>query len=102
MKRYIRSSSLDKMYKGIWYGANKVPMTVRELLDKIIERSGRGFNIKTKYSSSSDRLLDDATKIVYLTDEENRGKLTLDPDSIHYLLANLPEDSYLYIKLYNI
>ncbi len=100
MKRYIRSSIATQSYKGIWFGAKNNPITVRDLLDKVAEREGRGFNIRVNTKYVSDNLLDDATVTeYYLTDEEGRGKFKLNEEARNYLIDSLPEDSWLRSKL---
>ena len=101
MKRWIHaSSSLDKLYRGIWYGAKSNPMPVRELLDRIVSSSGRGFTISVKKQYDSDNLLDNsATVQCYLVDEEGRGRFKLSDEAVDYLIENLPQDSWLYDKL---
>ena len=93
MKIWIHASAnIDtKLYRGIWYGAKKNPITVKELLDKIIKCSGQGFNIITQSKHTSDNLLDDDVIDIYLIDEERRGRFKLDDESIQYLMHNLDE-----------
>ena len=100
MKRWIHASSdLDKKYKGIWFGASKNPITVQELLDKIIAKDGRGFTVMRKTKYSGDNLLSDGSVEVYLMDEERRGKLKLSVESIQYLIDNLPDSNWIKEKL---
>ena len=100
MKRYIRSTIDTQSYKGIWFGAKSNPITVRDLLDKVAEREGRGFNIKVNKKYVSDNLLDDAIVTeYYLTDEEGRGRFKLNEEARNYLIDSLPEDSWLRSKL---
>jgi len=79
------STSLDKKYRGIWWGAQKNPMTVKELLDKIGKSNGRGFFIKTRMNYKSDNLFDDGVTEVFICDESGRGRFKLDQDCIDYL-----------------
>lgn len=97
---YIESIDLDKkLYKGIWYGAKNNPISVKNLLDKVIKQK-YGFTIKKQNKFTSDNLLDDSSEtIYYLIDEDGRGKFKLDDTCIDYLLANLPIDSYLRSRL---
>ena len=100
MKRYIRSSIDTQSYKGIWFGAKNNPISVRELLDKVIDKEGRGFNIKIAKKLASDNLLSsDVITEYYLTDEEGRGKFKLSDEARTYLIDNLPEGSWIKAKL---
>ena len=103
MKRWIHAStsSLDsKKYRGIWYGASKNPISVRDLLDKIIASNGRGFSAEARSSYTSDKLLEgEPTKEIYLIDEEKRGRLKLSDEAIDYLISNLSDDNWLKNKI---
>lgn len=87
-----------RKYRGIWYGANKNPITEKQLLDKVIQQ-GRGFSVTKKYSFSGDTLLDDGTIKYYLTDESGRGRFELSNNSLHYLKAKLNPDNWIYNKV---
>lgn len=96
MKRYIKSASeLQKKYSGVWFGGRKSPMTIKELLDKIIDTGGRAFYLKTKRKFVSNNLMDEPVTEVILTTEEGVGSLKLGQDALQYLYENLPTTSYL-------
>ena len=79
--------ALNKTYKGIWYGAKEKSMTVKDLLDKIIERNGRSFWLQESYDSFKE--------VAVLRDEEGRGRLKLDDMCLLYLLqSDLPRSFF--------
>lgn len=80
-------------YRGIWYGADKNPISVKNLLDNVIKQEGRGFGIKVKETVTSDNLLDDnIERQVFLVSEEGRGSFRLNSDSINYLRRYLKSE----------
>ena len=100
MKRYVHAASqLDKPYKGIWYGAKTNPISVKELLDKVIQCNGRGFTVTYKRHYVGDKLLDAGDTEICLLDEERRGKFRLSPECVGYLKDNLPEGNWIRAKL---
>lgn len=100
MKRYIHSTfDLSKKYRGIWFGASNNPITIQELIDKIVDNDGRGFTVTRKTKYTSDNLLSDGYIEIYLMDEERRGKLKLTQDMSNYLIDNLREDNWIREKL---
>lgn len=100
MKRLIHSSSsILKKYRGIWFGANKNPITVKELLDRIVNLDGRGFTLARKTRHNSDNLLENGQVEIYLMDEERRGSLKLTDEAIDYLISNLDEHNWIRQRL---
>ena len=95
----VESDLNTQKYRGIWFGAKTNPITVKELLDKVISANGRGFNIKSQNVAKSDNLMSDLEKVYFLTDEEGRGKFKLSQDAVDYLKSNLSSDSWLFKKL---
>ena len=92
----VNVQKLEKSkYKGVWYGAKTDPITVKDLLDRIIKSNGVGFTIRTKETLASDNLFGDTIKTYSLVDEEGAGRFKLDTDAINYLKALLSKDSYL-------
>lgn len=87
-------NALNKRYKGIWYGAEKNPMTVKELLDKVIENNGRSFWLQKSYKYKGNSL-SDVKEVAVLRDEEMRGRLRLDDECVLYLLrSDLPRSFF--------
>lgn len=87
-------NALNKRYKGIWYGAENKHMTVKDLLDKVIENNGRTFWLQKYYESTGSRL-DDVKEVAVLRDEESRGRLKLDDACVLYLLqSDLPRSFF--------
>lgn len=86
--------ALNKTYKGIWYGAEKKPMTVKDLLDKVIKSNGRSFWLQKSYEFKGNSLRD-VKEVAVLRDEEMRGKLRLDDACVLYLLqSDLPREFF--------
>lgn len=100
MKRYVYSTSeLDKLYKGIWFGAKTNPISTKDLLDKVIKYNGSGFTVTRKQKYVGDNLMSDPVTEIYLMDEDCRGKFKLGSESIQYLKDNLPDGSWIRDKL---
>ena len=86
--------ALNKAYRGIWYGAKEKPMTVKDLLDKVIKNYGRSFWLQTSYEFKGNSL-SDVEEVAVLRDEEMRGKLRLDDECVLYLLqSDLPRSFF--------
>lgn len=87
-------SALNKRYKGIWYGAEKNPMTVKDLLDKVIKCNGRSFWLQKSLEFKGNSL-SDVKEVALLRDEEMRGRLRLDDECLLYLLkSDLPRSFF--------